>query len=188
MRSTLHSLALTLLLTCSTLLASADTFDFSFSNRGYDDNGNPVLLSAIGELTTSLTSPGIYTVIAVNGTTNGQTIAGLSSGYGSDNELFFPPAGGGYLDTGGITYALDGGGLVNLYFNSGSYREYDYSDSFFATGPLTIVPAIPTPVAPEPSTPALVSSGVLALGILLCAYRNRIVDVHIGSSEKLGSH
>ncbi len=62
MRSTLHSLALTLLLTCSTLLASADTFDFSFSNMGYDDNGNPVLLSAIGELTTSLTSPGIYTV------------------------------------------------------------------------------------------------------------------------------
>lgn len=166
MRNSAKFFAVSLLLACCSLPAHADVFTFSFSNMGYDDNDNPVLLSGAGEFTAFLTSPGIYSVSAVSGSTNNQIITGLSAGFGSDNELFFPPLGGGYLDSGGITYALEGGGLVNLYFDSGSYKEYDYADYFFATGPLAISPAS-IASAPEMPTLGLFAGGALFLLLIL---------------------
>lgn len=145
--------ALVISATVCSASAFADTFNFSFS--GSSDWGS-------GQFTATATStPGEYLITAVTGTTDGFTISSLlpaGSFGGNDNLLFYPAAGGSYVDAPGVAYFLSNGTDINLYFVE-SYAIESLGSSGFSFAPLDSLTV--TAAAPEPESLVLLGTGLL---------------------------
>ncbi|WP_263366114.1 PEP-CTERM sorting domain-containing protein [Edaphobacter bradus] len=148
-------LALSALAISATICSSAfaDTFKFSFS--GSSDSGS-------GQFTAAATStPGEYLITGVIGTTDGFTINSLlpaGSYGGNDNLLFYPAAGGSYVDTHGVSYFLSNGTDINLYFFAGMYGIESLGSSGSRNVPLNSLTVTATP---EPESLILLGTGLL---------------------------
>ncbi len=141
----------------SPLAAHADTFDFSYTGSG---------TTASGVLTTSAPTNGMYTITGISGMRNGLNITGLDLTFGSPDELLYYPATDTgtaliptYLDNDGFSYDV-GSAKYNI-FTSGTRPTVVENDG----GPsiqFSITPGN-TAVTPEPSSLALLGTGVLGL-------------------------
>ena len=151
--------------------ALASDFNFSFGTTGDPFSGS-------GVFTASSIAGGEYLITGISGTTdtgNGvdRKIAGLlapgtfptlnngGTSPANDNLLFFPQSGGGYFDYLGVSWALQNGAELNLYSNP------LLSDNAFLlrVNGNTVdenVAVTVTEVAPEPTTLALLGTGILA--------------------------
>ncbi len=143
------------------LCAHADTFRLNFSVAGQTDS---VLLTA-----NTTSTKGEFLITAASGTINSEAASLLAQGsYPSvgpnDNLLFYPlTSGQSSFDVDGVSFVLADGTDYNVYQQAGQY--------FATVGPqravgtintLSVMPA--STVTPEPSSLALLSTGVLALG------------------------
>jgi len=153
--------------------ALADTFNFSFGN-------SHSLFQGSGILTGTSNGDGTFTLDSVTGTTAGQSITAiLAPGtfpvgifqVPNDNILYFPASyglGNTYFDAGGLSYELADGTDVNLFFSNGQFIgntvnifgfQQSIGDPQFSR--ITVSSAA-SPV-PEPSTLALLGTGVLGM-------------------------
>jgi hypothetical protein len=155
----LRSLAAATALLVFSLAAHAESFNFSFSGSTF---------SGSGVLSGNLTSPGVYLITSVTGTTdtgNGtnRPIAGILpvNGYAlNDNELFVSSTGIYSFDLGGLSYSLANGAEVNLYNTNGQFLLRTNGNEVQQTAAINITPLAATP---EPSSLALLGTGVLGV-------------------------
>jgi hypothetical protein len=149
------------------ITAHADSFDFSFS--GSTGSGS-------GTFTGSLTStPGVYLITSVTGTTNGQTIANLlppgtyPTSFGvsgeNDNDLYLN--GAAFVDFAGISYVLADGTDVNLASEGSSEYAEIAGPNPTAVEALDFFTVTPAAATPEPSSFVLLGSGLLGVVGLL---------------------
>ncbi len=151
------------LATVGSSAALADTFTFSFGTAGTDPfNGS-------GTLTGSLIAPGEFLITDVTGTTNtGNGINRIINGIdavgsfeGNDN-LLDTSAGASFFDTGGLSYSLRNGAMVNLFLANGEILERVSGETVTEAVPINV-----TTVTPEPSSMLLLGTGMLGtLGVL----------------------
>ena len=144
--------------------AFADTFSFSFTGFEYSGSG------------TFTTDPGVsgpfgstqFDITGITGsvTPTFSTITGLSTFDGADNLLFDPGIFGVYnLDSDGVSFTLQNGNKVNL--SAGVFTYYADSNVPFSTEPIefdihnTTPAGDPPPAVPEPSSIALLGTGLL---------------------------
>lgn len=153
--------------------ALADSFNFSFGSSTDSFQGS-------GVLTGTSNGDGTFTLESVTGTTAGQAITGILApgtfpvgifAVPNDNILYFPPSfgfGSTYFNAAGLAYQLADGRDVSLSF----------SDSVFV-GTTVILDGMPQSIGdpqtslfsitsaaspvPEPSTLALLSTGIIGL-------------------------
>jgi hypothetical protein len=155
----LRSLAAATALLVFSLAAHAESFNFSFGNSNSTFSGS-------GVLSGNLTSPGVYLITSVTGTTdtgNGtnRPISGiLAAGtFGSnDNELFVSNTGVYSFDFDGLSYSLANGAEINLYNSNGQVLMRTGGNIVTQLSTITI-----TAATPEPSSLALLGTGVLGV-------------------------
>lgn len=141
----------------ATTPARATIFDFSAASIGSPGD----LIS--GALTANETSPGVYDVVSISGTFDGNTITGLSSYASADNELFYPVQ--PYVDFQGISFSTTSLGDINLFSNSGYFEVKSSVDSVGYSSSGTPITLSVAPV-PEASTWAMMIIGFLGLGFI----------------------
>jgi hypothetical protein len=149
----------------------ADTmFDFSFTgnNSVSGSPGTPFSGSGVFDATMTKT-PGQYKIVGITGTTDGQTISKILSpgSFGFNDNLLFITNGVAALDNSGVSYQLANGVDANIFFG----LPHQYQQSLFGfpgtlvsedqTADVSITSA--APAVPEPSTIALLGTGVFGL-------------------------
>lgn len=161
-------LAAATLLVCAAP-AKADSFQMSYSGSGVNGfmnlTGNPL-------------GGGLYAVTSVGGTENGTAISGLVGGNGAN--YFWLPDGSGYLydnymtpgsspvfSNPGLLFALAGNSFPeNIYWDGSEYVEASYLGGGNFPSDFNIVPiSLKVTAVPEPSTLALLSAGLLVMGL-----------------------
>ena len=159
--------------------ASADTFELTWTG-GYGPGD--------ATLTATYDSGDTYTVTAISGEQNGETITALLPPYpasgnygGNDNQIYVPGYGSGdqQVDVMGLAFSV-GSTYYNLWYYPPGYWECSSSVTFgcgegnsLAVDSLEIVPVS----TPESGTLLLFGSGAFA--VLLC--RKRILHAGIKS-------
>lgn len=151
----------------ASLASHASTFTFSFGTSTSAFSGS-------GTLTGTLVSPGEYLITSVTGVTDtgsgaNRTISGIEApgvfptptngGYtpANDNDLFLT-AGVYSFDGAGLSYILDNGAQINLADGNFELLERKGGNDVVETTPISI-----TAVTPEPSSLALLGTGVLGV-------------------------
>lgn len=161
------ALALTLLIGVAASANASVYFNFSESGTG---------IAASGVLTTTDNGGGNYTITAISGTFNGDSMTLIAPGgfQGNDNTLFFPGA-PGLLDFSGFSFVSNSVSYNTYYSASGSYCGSPgcYGSYNDLTGDTPIQFNV-SPV-PEPSTWAMMILGFLGLGFM--AYRRNALPV-----------
>jgi PEP-CTERM motif len=148
--------------------AMADQFDWTYTGTG--DSGS-------GTITATPSGPNTFSITGISGTWDGSLIAGLlplhtcCSFPANDNVLNFPT--GPFLTLGGLGlgFGVDGGATdVNIYY-SGSYLVLTAPASNPGADVLTSTSGTFV-VTPEPTTIALLGSGLV--GLMLRKRRARL--------------
>ena len=163
----MKTIALFCIVLASAMYVSATSVRFRFSYNIGDGAVNGVL-DSIDQ------GNGAYLVTHAKGSYLNTPITGvfdpIQSGnvFFFNNVLYFPAV--PFVDIGGIVFELSGDTNIatgiNLYWDGAGYRSIDGGNN----GPyvqLSITPLDPEAPAPEPSTLALVGSGVLAVAGML---------------------
>lgn len=154
-RSCLLAIATTL--AASSLVAHADTFNFTI-------NGSSGGFSGSGVLTTTFDGSGNYLITAISGT--GVTGIIAPGGFNNNDNLLFPNS-AQTLDSQGFSFSATQGPDhfdVNIFNNGTDYFAFFRDeDAFTATVPVTLSVS---PI-PEPSTLFLMSTGFLGAAALI---------------------
>jgi hypothetical protein len=168
---------LPLALAFTSLVAHADTFDWSLSPASPSNGG--FVESGSGTLTATDTG-GQWVINSISGIFGGSTITGLTSFDGSDNLLF--PA-STFLDGDGIAFETANGTEADIFsfFSPGTKdipagnnygEELGGTASGFGVGTLSLTDP-PAATTPEPSALILCATGMLgAAGALRRRYLN----------------
>ncbi len=151
----------------------ADTFfNFSFTgnNSVSGSPGTPFSGSGVFDAVATSTA-GQYKVVGVTGTTNGTAISGITrvGGYAFNDNLLSFNTGDLFasLDNSGVSYLLTNNVNVNLFYGvPGQYQQQLFG---FAGGlisesqisPLSITPVGAVSAVPEPTSLALLGTGLL---------------------------
>jgi hypothetical protein len=151
-------------------VASAQSFDFTFSGSGLTASG-------VFNVTAIAGSPGEYTINSISG-----AVSGFPSGSdnGSITSLLAPNAYGGndnilldrntgYLDANGVSFSVAGGAEENLFYIPHEYTLYNDNTGDSKQGTLSVSPT--TTPAPIPGA-GLLSSLVLGFAGLLSAAKS----------------
>jgi PEP-CTERM motif len=151
------------LLICSAVRASADTFNFTISGSG---------IIASGVFITNPEVNGTFLVTGISGTQNGQVMTLLAPGgfAGNDNLLYATPP---LLDFAGLSYDV-AGAQYNVQYNSPGHAPFVGYGDFPSNPSAPWVPVNFTLTAvPEPSSMLLLGSGPLGL-VHLLRHRRRL--------------
>ncbi len=164
-----------LVLASASLAARGDTFNFSFGNSSTPYAGS-------GYLTTgTLLAPGEYSIASITGTASVSTSSPLlamtllapgvfptiqnGDTFPANDNTLFVTNGIGSLDGDGLSMVLTDGEQINLYNPQGSAYDALFlstsGNELFANVPIAIA------VSPEPSSFALLSTGLLGVAGLL---------------------
>ena len=175
MRMRLSFLLGTMVLASANLAARADSFNFTFGSSSTSLSGSGVL--TLG----SLEAPGEYLIARVTGTAStdarGSSL-GISSildpgtfptpsnggTFPANDNVLFVTDGIGNLDGNGLAFILSNGTQINLYDPSGSnYDAFTKAAdglSTFQDVPIMITATTPVTATPEPSSLALLGTGL----------------------------
>ena len=147
---------------CATLSAHADSFNFSYTGIDTTNNSN---ISAAGVFTGDLTGQaGVYQITSITGTRNGVAISGLDDQDPfADQKLYFPGTAidgvllnPSFVDNDGIAFFVSG--VDYDIFGSGARATVVEND----LGPaIDLSVSRGTAVTPEPSTLALLGTGLI---------------------------
>jgi hypothetical protein len=174
MRHILASLLLFAAVATPVAAHADDLYNYSFSGTGVSGAGTFTIPST--------TADGSFLVSSITGQVNGANITGLLpvDAYKGNDNLFFN--GYPYLDNGGVSFGLDNGADVNIFFINGDWFFQGDGNFVLDTGgvnsissslihssitadttvqitDLSFAPA--TAVTPEPSSFMLLGTGVL---------------------------
>jgi len=118
------------LITCLGSVPSANAdqmFPFLYAIPS-TDSSHPTPASAIGTLTTTELSDGVYSITGISGVWNGYTITGLldPGAFGDNDNLLFTSGPG--VDDDGFAFTVDGpgddgSGQVDFYYKNNGYTE-----------------------------------------------------------------
>lgn len=165
------------------ITAHADTYQFSFASAASTFSGSGLLTTG------SAVAPGEFLITAISGTTRidpggaSLSIASLldlgsfptptnGGTFPANDNVLFVLNGAGRPDENGFSFLLNGGAQINL-FNGGTGVNAlllpEGGSATYETAPLSITPATPTP---EPSTIALMITGLAGCATSL---RRRLV-------------
>jgi hypothetical protein len=156
------------IVTATNAFAATQTFNWSLT--GLSPSLGYAPLQGGGTLTATSNGDGSWTVGAVTGEVGGLTISGVTNYYLSNNLVY--PAGLTQVSTGGFSFVTDSGVDVDIFsfFGQGSTpsgNAYGEETSIgFGVGTFSMIAAVSTSAAPEPSTWAMMTLGFAGLGLL----------------------